>query len=85
MEYSVLSFFEHNMMLFYVIPLLYVLKLIGFSPKGRPKMRQFFFTFCTFEIYKLIFLSVVTKIFIMSDLTINIRSSVLKRGVFLSV
>ena len=45
MENSVLSFFEHNMMLFYVIPLLYVLKLIGFSPKGRPKMRQFFLLF----------------------------------------
>ena len=27
---------------FYVIPLRYVFKLIGFSPKGRPKMSQFF-------------------------------------------
>ena len=27
---------------FYVIPLRYVFKLIGFRPKGRPEMRQFF-------------------------------------------
>ena len=27
---------------FYVILLRYVFKLIGFSPKGRPKMCQFF-------------------------------------------
>ena len=38
------SFFEHNMSFYvcYVILLYYVLKLIRFSPKGRPKMRQFF-------------------------------------------
>ena len=36
-----MSFFEHNMS-FYVIPLRYVFKLIGFSLKGRPKLRQFF-------------------------------------------
>ena len=27
---------------FYVIPLRYVFKLIGFRPKARPKMRLFF-------------------------------------------
>ena len=41
-ESNVPSFFEHNMIFFYVIPLRYAFKLISFRPKGRPKMRQFF-------------------------------------------
>ena len=37
--------FRHSLNIilgFYVIPLRYVVKFIGGSPKGRPKMRQFF-------------------------------------------
>ena len=69
---------------FYVIPLRYVFKL-GFSPKGRPKMRHFF-EFLYILNTKLIFLSVfITIIIILGLTTINIRSSVLKRGVFRSV
>ena len=37
--------FHHSLNIisgFCVIPLRYVFKLIGFSQKGRPKMRQFF-------------------------------------------
>ena len=37
--------FRHSLNIiwgFYVIPLRYVFKFIGFSSKGRPKMRQFF-------------------------------------------
>ena len=37
--------FRHSLNIIYdlyVIPLRYVFKLIGFSPKGRPKMRQLF-------------------------------------------
>ena len=34
---------------FYVIPLHLVFKLMGLSPKGRPKMRQFFEFFVNFK------------------------------------
>ena len=37
--------FHHSLNIiggFYVIPLCYVFKLVGFSQKGRPKMRQYF-------------------------------------------
>ena len=37
--------FRHSLNIiggFYVIPLRYAFKLIGFSLRGRPKMRQFF-------------------------------------------
>ena len=61
-------------------PLRYVFKLIGFSLKARPKMRLFS------EILKilnktLVFLSVFITLIIISDLTISIRSTVLKKGV----
>ena len=59
------------MSFFYVIPLRYVLKLIGFSPKGRPKMRQFF-DFLSILNKIPIFLSVFITIIIKSDLTINV-------------
>ena len=68
---------------FYVILLRYVFKLIGFSPKGRPKMRQFF-KFLLILNKKLIFLSVFITIIIILGLTIKIRSAVLKKGVFRS-
>ena len=56
-------------------------KLIGFSPRGRLKMRQFF-EFLSILNKKLIFLSVFITIILISDLTINIRSTVLKRVFF---
>ena len=62
----------------------YVLKLMRFSPKDRPKMRQFF-KFLKILNKKLIFLSVFIKIIIIKDLTINIRSTAMKKGVFRSV
>ena len=71
-------------MRFYVIPLRYVFKLIGFSPKGRPKMRQFFGFLLTLNKKNFIFLPVFIPIIIISELTINIRSIVLKNGVFRS-
>ena len=59
-------------------------KVIDFSPKGRRKIRQYFEIFYILDKIN-IFLSVfITKI-IISDLTINIRSTVLKNGVFRSV
>ena len=66
---------------FYVIPLRYVFKLIVFSPKARPKMRLFF-EFLENLNKKLIFLSVYITLIIISDLTISIRSTVLKKSVF---
>ena len=47
-ESYVPSSFEHYMRFLY-IPLHYVFKLIGFSPKGRPKMRQFLRIFVNFK------------------------------------
>ena len=44
-----------------------------------------FSSFVNLNKKKLIFLSVFTTIIIISDLTINIRSTVLKEGVFQSV
>ena len=58
----------------------YVLKV----QKDRPKMRQFF-EFLKILNKKLIFLSVFIKIIILKDLTINIRSTAMKKGVFRSV
>ena len=55
-----------------------------FSPKDRPKMRQVF-EFLKILNKKLIFLSVFIKIIIILDLTINIRSTAMKKGVFRSV
>ena len=69
------------MSFFYVISLRYAYKLTGFIPKGRLKMRQFF-EFLLILNKKLIFLSVFITIIIISDLTINIRSTVLKRVFF---
>ena len=62
----------------------YVLKLMRFSPKDRPEMRQFF-EFMKILNKKLIFLSVFIKIIIILDLNINIRSTGVKKGVFRSV
>ena len=56
-----------------------------FSPKDRPKIRKFF------EFLKIlnkkinIFLSVFIIIIIILDLTINIRSTAMKKGIFRSV
>ena len=44
-----------------------------------------FSSFCKFKKKKLIFLSVFSTIIIKSDLTIDIRSIVLKKGVFQSM
>ena len=68
-------------MSFYVIPLRIVFKLKGFSPKGRPKMRQVF-EFSLFLNKKNVFFSVFITVIIISDLAINIRSTVLKRVFF---
>ena len=62
----------------------YVLKFMRFSPKDRPKMRQFFELLKLLN-KKLIFLSVFIKIIIIKELTINIRSTAMKKGVFRSV
>ena len=62
----------------------YAFKLIGFSPKDRPKMHQFFEILYILH-KKFIFLSMLITIIIILDLTINIRSIVLIRGVFRSV
>ena len=63
----------------------YVLKLMRFSPKDRPKIRQFF-EFLKILNKKLItFLSVFIIIIIILDLTINIRSTAMKKGFFRSV
>ena len=72
--------FEHNMRFScYSTALLF--NLIGFGPKKRPKMRQFF-EFLYILNKKLIFLSVFIAIIIISDLTINIRSTFLKKVCF---
>ena len=59
----------------------FVFNLIGLSPKGRPKMGQFF-GFLLILNKKLIFLPVFITIVIISDLTIKIRSTVLRKGGF---
>ena len=73
--------FRHSMNIirgFYVFPLHYVFNLMGFSPKGRSKMRQFFDK-------KTYFMSPFITIVLIWGLTINIRSSVLKKRVFRSM
>ena len=63
----------------------YVLKLMRFSPKDRPKIRQYF-EFLKIRNKKLIiFLSVFIIIIIILDLSINIRSTVMEKGIFRSV
>ena len=62
----------------------YVLKLMRFSPKDRPKILQFF-EFLKILNKKLIILSVFIIIIIILDLTINIRSTAMKKGIFRSV
>ena len=59
----------------------YLLKLMRFSPKDRPKIRHFF----EFFQILIIFLSVFIIIIIILDLTINIRSTAMKKGIFRSV
>ena len=53
------------------MPLRYIFKVIGFSPKARPKIRLFF-EFLKILNKKLIFLSVFITFIIMLDLTISI-------------
>ena len=60
------------------------IQINSFRQKGRPEMHHFF-EFLLILNKILIFLSVFTTIFIISGLTINIRSTVLKKGVFRSV
>ena len=62
----------------------YELKLMRFSPKDRPKMRQFF-EFLKILNKKFIFLSEFIKIIIINDLTINIRSTAMEKVFFRSV
>ena len=62
--------------------LCYFAALKGFSPKGRPKMRKVFEFLYILNKNKTYFLFVFIKIIIISDLTFNIRSTVLKGGFF---
>ena len=71
-------------MSFYIILMRYVLKLMRFSPKDRPKIRQFFEFLKILNKKLIIFLSVFIIIIIL-DLTINIRSTAMKKGIFRSV
>ena len=67
---------------YFIFPLRFVFKLIVFITKARPKMRQFF-EFLKILNKKAYFLvSLFVKLVIISDLTIRIRSTVLKNGVF---
>ena len=63
----------------------YVLKLMRFSPQDRPKIRQFFEFLKILNKKIIIFLSVFIIIIIILDLTINIRSTAMKKGIFRSV
>ena len=63
----------------------YVLKLMGFSPKDRPKIRQFFEFLKILNKKLIIFLSVFIIIIIILDLTINIRSTAMKKSIFRSL
>ena len=63
----------------------YVLKLLRFSPKDRPKIRQFFEFLKILNKNYFFFLSVFIIIIIILDLTINIRSTAMKKGIFRSV
>ena len=60
----------------------YVLKLLRFSPKDMPKMRQFFEFLKILNKKLIIFLSVFIIIIKLLDLTINIRSTAMKRIFF---
>ena len=55
-----------------------------FSPKDRPKIRQFLEFLKILNKKLIIFLSVFIIIIIL-DLTINIRSTAMKKGIFRSV
>ena len=63
----------------------YVLKLMRFSPKDRPKIRQFFEFLKILNKKIIIFLSVFIIIIIKLDLTTNFRSTAMKKGIFRSV
>ena len=63
----------------------YVLKLMRFSSKDRPKIRQFFELLKMLNKKLIIFLSVFIIIIITLDLTIKIRSTAMKKGIFRSV
>ena len=63
----------------------YVLKLMRFSPKDRPKILQFFELLKMLNKKLIIFLSVFIIIIIILDLAINIRSTAMKKGIFRSV
>ena len=62
----------------------YVLKSMRFSPKDRPNIRQFFEFLKILNKKLIIFLSVFIIIIIILDLTINIRSTAMKKGIFRS-
>ena len=63
----------------------YVLKLMRFNPKDRPKIRQFFEFLKILNKKLIIFLSVFIIIIIILDFTINIRSTAMKKVIFRSV
>ena len=63
----------------------YILKLMRFSPKDRPKIRQFFESLKILNKKLIIFLLVFIIIIIILGLTINIRSTAMKKGIFRSV
>ena len=56
-----------------------------FSPKDRPKNRQFFEFLKILNKNLIFFLSVFIIIIIILDLTINIRSTAMKKSIFRSV
>ena len=72
-------------MRFYIILMPNVLKLMRFSPKDRPKIRQFFEFMKSLNKQLIIFLSVFIIIIIIFDLTINIRSTAIEKSIFRSV
>ena len=61
------------------------IEIIRFSPKDRPKIRQFFEFLKILNKKLIIFLSMFIIIIIILDLTINIRSTAMKKGIFRSV
>ena len=84
MESNVPSFFEHNMSFFMLFRCaMYSNLYVSVRREGLKCVN--FSSFCKFEIKKLIFLSVFIIKILISDLTINIRSTVLKNCVFRSM
>ena len=82
-ESNVLSFFEHNMR-FLCYSAALCIQINRFQSEGHVKNVSTF-EFLSILNKKIIFLSVFITIIILLGLTINIRSTVLKKGVFRSV